>query len=145
MNSSFSKIYNDVRYLIKMPENNDEWKKKLTKEQYHILREKGTEIPFSGKFVNHKENGIYDCAACGSKLFSSNTKFDSGCGWPSFFATNGNNVVLKKDNFLGMHRTEVICKKCRGHLGHLFDDAPQTPTGQRYCINSVALEFKKEK
>jgi len=121
-----------------------EWKEKLTKEQYHVLREKGTELPFSGKFVNHKDGGMYTCAACGTELFSSDTKFDSHCGWPSFFSAQGNKVELKEDNSLGMRRTEVICKKCGGHLGHVFDDAPQTPTGQRYCINSLALQFKKK-
>jgi len=121
-----------------------EWKKKLTKEQYHVLREKGTELPFTGKLLHNKEKGNYICAACGSELFSSDTKFDSGCGWPSFFAANGNNVVLKEDNSLGMHRIEVMCKICGGHLGHVFDDAPQTPTGRRFCINSVALNFKKK-
>ncbi len=128
--------------MEKMPKNNEEWKKKLTKEQYHILREKGTEIPFSGKLLKNKDNGMYVCAACGAELFSSETKFDSGCGWPSFFEANGNKVELKEDNSLGRRRTEVICKKCGGHLGHIFNDAPQTPTGQRYCINSGALGFK---
>ena len=127
-----------------MQKTNKEWTNKLTKEQYNVLREKGTELPFSGKYVNHKENGIYTCAACGSELFSSDTKFDSGCGWPSFFAVNGNKVILKEDNSLGMHRIEVMCRKCKGHLGHVFDDAPKTPTGKRFCINSLALDFKKK-
>ncbi len=122
-----------------------EWKKKLTKEQYHVLREKGTESPFSGKFVHHKERGMYTCAACGIELFSSKTKFDSGCGWPSFFEANGNKVELREDNTLGRHRTEVICKRCGGHLGHVFDDAPQTPTGKRFCINSLSLQFTRKR
>ena len=119
-----------------------EWKKKLTPDQYHILREKGTEIPFTGQYVHNKKKGMYHCAACGSELFSSDTKFDSGTGWPSFSEPkNLENVELKKDFSLGMMRTEVNCRKCGGHLGHVFDDGP-TPTGQRYCINSCALDFK---
>ena len=124
--------------------NKEKLDKKLTKEQYHVLREKGTELPFSGKYLNYKGNGMYTCVACGNELFSSDTKFDSGCGWPSFFAANGNKVILKEDNSLGMHRIEVMCKKCKGHLGHVFDDAPKTPTGKRFCINSLALGFKKK-
>ena len=119
------------------------WKEKLTKEQYHVLREKGTEIPFTGKYVNTKEDGTYICAGCGTELFSSNTKFDSHCGWPSFFAAFDDKIVLKEDSGFGMHRIEVMCKKCGGHLGHVFDDGPK-PTGKRYCINSVSLEFRKK-
>ena len=121
----------------------EEWKKKLTKEQYHVLREKGTEMPFTGKLLKNKEKGMYKCMACGMELFSSDTKFDSGSGWPSFSDANKKNIELKDDSSHGMHRTEVLCKKCGGHLGHLFDDGP-TPTGQRYCINSVALDFEKK-
>ena len=127
-----------------MPKSEQEWKKKLTPEQYHVLREKGTEAAFTGKYVHSKENGIYMCAACGAELFSSDTKFDSGTGWPSFSESkNKENVELKKDFSHGMLRTEVLCKKCGGHLGHVFDDGP-TPTGQRFCMNSCALDFKKK-
>ncbi|MBI2508310.1 peptide-methionine (R)-S-oxide reductase MsrB [Candidatus Woesearchaeota archaeon] len=118
--------------------------KKLTKEQHHILKEKGTEIPFTGKLLKNKEKGMYICANCGNKLFSSKTKFDSGTGWPSFYDADKNTVKLKEDNSLLMKRTEVVCSKCGGHLGHMFDDGPK-PTGKRYCINSAALDFKKEK
>src|SRR3989344_2647903 len=119
----------------------DEWKHKLTKEQYSVLRNKGTEMPFTGKFVNHKERGTYTCAGCGSELFSSSAKFESGTGWPSFDEPkNLENVELKKDISHGMARTEVLCKKCKGHLCHVFDDGP-TKSGQRYCINSCSLNF----
>lgn len=113
---------------------------KLTPEQKAVLIDKETEMPFSGKLLYNKDNGTYTCAQCGTELFKSETKFDSGCGWPSFF--DAKNVELKKDTSHGMVRTEVLCKKCHGHLGHLFDDGPYE---NRYCINSVALNFKKEK
>lgn len=124
----------------------DPWKAKLTDEQYHVLRKKGTEAPFSGALLNNKETGIYVCAACGAELFSSQHKFDSDCGWPSYYNVANNKAVkLKQDNSLGTSRVEVTCANCDSHLGHVFKDAPQTPTGMRFCINSVALDFKKAK
>lgn len=126
-----------------MSDKEDKWKK-LSPEQFHVLRQKGTELPFTGKYVHNKEKGMYVCAGCGAKLFSSETKFESGTGWPSFYdvAAKGN-VKLSEDNSHGMHRIEVLCAKCGGHLGHVFDDGPKT-TGKRFCINSCALDFKKE-
>ncbi len=123
------------------------WKEKLTSEQYHILREKGTEQAFTGKYYDNHETGMYECAACGHKLFSSDAKFESGSGWPSFDKPeNLENVELHDDSSFGMHRTEVLCKNCGSHLGHVFEDGPKETTGQRYCINSCSLNFKpKEK
>jgi peptide-methionine (R)-S-oxide reductase len=118
-----------------------EWQETLTPEQYAVLRGKGTERPFTGKYVHSKQDGIYRCAACGAELFSSDTKFDSGSGWPSFTEpVNRANVNLHEDHSHGMVRTEVTCKNCGSHLGHVFDDGPG-PTGQRYCINSVSLDL----
>ena len=129
----------------KVTKTEEEWKKHLSPEEYHVLREKGTEPAFSGKYLKNKKNGTYVCAGCGNPLFSSDTKFDSGTGWPSFWASvSKDNVEEKVDNRFGMRRTEVICKKCGGHLGHVFDDSP-TLTGQRFCINSIALKFKEKK
>lgn len=122
----------------------EEWKLTLSPEQYKVLRQCGTEPPFSGKFVHHKGKGVYVCAGCGNELFSSNTKFDSKSGWPSFWdRLMDDSVETRIDNSHGMRRTEVICKKCGGHLGHVFNDGPK-PTGLRYCINSVALDFKNQ-
>jgi len=121
------------------------WKKKLSKEQYKILRGKGTEIPFTGKYVDNKEKGNYYCAACGNMLFDSKTKFDSGTGWPSFADVKKGNVKLIDDGSSSMHRVEVVCAKCGSHLGHVFDDGPEDMGGKRYCINSACLNFKKDK
>ena len=124
---------------------NDEWREKLTPEQYHILREKGTEAPFTGALLHNEETGDYTCAACGNVVFNSVTKFDSGSGWPSFYdPTNTKAVKLTEDSTGGMRRAEVTCAKCGGHLGHVFHDAPDQPTGMRFCINSAALDFKKK-
>jgi len=127
-----------------MNETENEWRKKLTKEQFKVLRDKGTERPFTGRYWDKYEKGTYYCAGCGAPLFESDTKFKSGCGWPSFYAPiDEDKIERKADNSLGMRRTEVLCKKCGGHLGHQFADGPK-PTGQRYCINSISLDFKKE-
>lgn len=116
----------------------------LTPEQYKIMREKGTETPFSGKYYNSHEKGMYVCAACGNQLFSSDTKFVSGSGWPSFTdPVNLENIELRNDDSAGSHRIEVVCKNCGSHLGHLFDDGPQDRGGKRYCINSACLVLKK--
>jgi peptide-methionine (R)-S-oxide reductase len=119
----------------------EQWRQELTPEQYEVLRRKGTEPPFTGRYVHSKDDGIYRCAGCGSELFSSDTKFESGTGWPSFYeATESANIELIEDRSHGMVRTEVVCGSCGGHLGHLFPDGP-APTGQRYCMNSCALEL----
>ncbi|MEX2053064.1 MAG: peptide-methionine (R)-S-oxide reductase MsrB [Candidatus Paceibacterota bacterium] len=118
----------------------------LSEELYHVAREKGTEAPFTGKYVDEHTKGMYRCAVCGNELFSSDTKFESGTGWPSFTEpANLKNIELKEDNSMGMRRTEVLCKNCGAHLGHVFDDGPKEKGGKRYCINSVCLELDKEK
>ncbi len=127
-----------------MPKTDEEWKKRLTPEQYQILRERGTEAPFTGQYVNTKEKGMYTCAACGNQLFDSNTKFDSGTGWPSFDRAIPGSIELKEDKDYGMARTEVVCARCGSHLGHVFDDGPKQTTGQRFCINSACLLLNKD-
>jgi peptide-methionine (R)-S-oxide reductase len=122
----------------------EEWKKALTPEQYYVLRQKGTDAPFTGQLTYNKDKGMYLCAACGNELFTSDMKFDSHCGWPSFDKEiEGGRITTSRDTSHGMIRTEIMCAKCGSHLGHLFDDGP-TATGLRYCVNSTSLEFKKQ-
>lgn len=124
--------------------NEEEWKDKLTNEQYQVLRLKGTERPFTGKYWNNKEKGVYYCAGCGTPLFDSKSKFKSGSGWPSFSTPiTESNINEAQDNSFNMRRTEVLCSKCGGHLGHVFNDGPK-PTGLRYCMNSISLDFKQK-
>jgi len=121
----------------------EQWRQELTPEEYAVLRQAGTERPWTGEYNETKTEGVYSCRACGQELFRSDTKFDSHCGWPSFYApTAEDHVVLREDRTLGMKRVEVLCANCGSHLGHVFDDAPQTPTGDRYCMNSVSLKLQ---
>lgn len=126
-----------------IPKTEEEWREKLSPEQYRVLREKGTEMPFSGKLLHSGKDGVYRCTACSNQLFSSDAKFDSGTGWPSFDEALPRAVRLETDSTLGMERTEAVCAKCGSHLGHLFDDGP-TKTGKRYCMNSVCLDLEAE-
>jgi len=120
----------------------EQWRERLTDEQYQVLRQQGTERPFTGTYVNLKDDGVYHCAGCGAELFSSDTKFESGTGWPSFYEPAvAENVELREDRSMLMNRTEVVCRRCGGHLGHVFNDGPR-PTGLRYCMNSCALQFE---
>ncbi len=129
----------------KVKKTDEEWKKTLKPDQFKVLRLKATERPFTGEYVDKWEKGVYRCAGCGTELFASDTKFDAGCGWPSFSSpSKEENIEMKLDTSLFTERTEVLCSKCGGHLGHVFNDGP-APTGQRYCINSAALQFEKKK
>lgn len=149
---TFSQNRNEINSTQKKEEQNlknnksdAEWKKILTPVQYDVLRKKGTERPFTGEYWNNFDKGVYKCAACGEILFKSDAKFDAGCGWPSFYEAIDNNKIEDKEDFaLGVRRIEVMCKKCGGHLGHVFPDGPK-PTGMRYCINSVSIKFEKSK
>ena len=128
--------------MADMPKTDTEWKEKLTPEQYRVLREKGTEMAFTGELLHEKGNGMFKCAACGQQLFSSDTKFESGTGWPSFDKALPGAVEHIQDNSHGMSRIEIVCSRCKSHLGHVFDDGP-TASGKRYCVNSVCLGFEK--
>ena len=135
----------ETKTMDNLPKTEAEWKAKLTEDEYYILRQKGTERPYTGKFLMHNEKGMYTCRGCGAPLFSSDSKFDSHCGWPSFDKEVKAGVIKETvDNTLGMRRIEITCAKCGGHLGHVFDDGP-TDTGLRYCVNSVSIGLEDEK
>lgn len=135
---------NEKKSEFKIIKSEEDWKKDLTEEQYYVLRQAGTERPFTGEYNMHFENGMYRCAACNAPLFSSESKFESHCGWPSFDRALGDSTVVERlDKSHGMIRTEILCASCGGHLGHVFNDGP-TETGMRYCINSVSLDFEKK-
>ena len=127
----------------KVKRSDSEWRRMLSSAEYHILREKGTERAFTGEYDGHFENGMYLCSGCGNKIFDSETKYRSGCGWPAFYEALPESVEEHEDNSFGMRRIEITCSKCDGHLGHVFSDGPQ-PTGLRYCINSVSMDFKPD-
>jgi len=129
------------KYKVNKPE--EEWKSLLSPEEYRILREAGTEYPFTGKYNNHKIKGTYSCKGCGSDLYESSAKFDSGCGWPSYDRSIEGAIEYRKDTSLGMHRVEILCSNCGGHQGHIFEDGP-TETGQRYCVNSASIDFRSD-
>jgi peptide-methionine (R)-S-oxide reductase len=131
-------------YVFKVNKTEADWNKELNSDQYYILRKKGTERPFTSEFETQWDGGLYQCAGCGEELFSSDGKFDSGCGWPSFYeAVDKTKIVTKTDETHGMVRTEIMCASCGGHLGHVFDDGPKDKTGLRYCVNGLSLKFKK--
>lgn len=136
---------NNENMEFEINKTSSEWKAQLSDEEYRVLREKGTERAFTGEYWDHFEKGSYVCAGCGNKLFTSETKFDSHCGWPSFDQAIKGSVIYERDLSFGMVRTEVMCAKCGGHLGHVFDDGPRETTGKRYCTNSVSIKFIPEK